>query len=165
MHNSWPPPPLPWQDERQEGSSVEEPAGGNELPKLCQPLSSSFIPAAHSALQSLLWPKTISSLRIHNHASAEKHLQPVCRYCGAQGGRDSREKTRRRVTGVTVCFSLPSRYSFGTRERRNPSSSTRGRRDSRTQTWRFDCSSSCSSCNSVNKASFADIYRADGTAV
>lgn len=65
---------------------------------------------------------------------------------------------------MTVCFSLPSRYSFGTRERRNPSSSTRGRRDSRTQTWRFDCSSSCSSCNSVNKASSADIHGPDGTA-
>lgn len=61
-------------------------------------------------------------------------------------------------TGVTVCFSLPSRYSFGTRERRNPSLSTRGRRDSRTPTWRFDCSSSRSSLNSVNKASFADIH-------
>lgn len=147
MHNSWlPSPPLPWQDERQEGSSVEEPAGGNELPKLCQPLFSSFIPAAaHSALQRFLRPETIASLRVHNHASAEKHLQPVCGSRRAQRGRNSREESRLWVVGVIVCFSLASRYSFGTRERRNPSWSMRGRRASRIQTWKFDRSYFCSS--------------------
>lgn len=92
MHHSWPA-LLPWQDERKEGSSVEEPAGGNELPKLCQTLSSSFIPAAHSARQQLLWPKPIHILRDQNRASDEKHLWPVYRSRGVRGGGDSREKS------------------------------------------------------------------------
>lgn len=43
-----------------------------------------------SFLQRLLWPETIASLRVGNHASAEKHLQPVCGSCGEQRRGDSR---------------------------------------------------------------------------
>lgn len=85
---------------------MEEPAGGNELPKLCQPLFSSFIPAAHSALRRLLWPETMASLRVDGRASAEQRLQPVCGSCGSQRGGDSGEETRLRVMGVTLCVSL-----------------------------------------------------------